>query len=1270
MQSEQQQRIMGYFIEEAKDHLNTIEQGLLSLQTTMEDREMLNEVFRAAHSVKGGAAMLGINSIQQTAHRLEDCFKVLQESPVTIDGQLESLFLRVFDTLQALVEQLQSPYGLSEETAKQIMSEAEPIFEELNTHLERLVHQTERSSVATVQAPKVAAVANSQLNTGNTKTSPAVFKRDVLLELREMLQLFKQQDLPEHRAALQEHCRHLARLGESLDLPGWDELLETARLAIAQPTNSYRLLANLVIKEIKQAQELVVAGRSVEIGVSEQLQALAPERTAAASQAHEPELTLTFDDDDSELESGTRESETGAADEYNWLQDENGSTYLFDSSNREAWEDTQDDAHAEDLFSDNTAEITFHETPTSSAHSRSTTSRFADTASVATPGAPPIEPEVGMAELNTLADIFEGQTPDLDQTWQEEEILNFDDEELAGTSGELFDWDDQNDFSDLVGDFDGWSIESDGTAIAQAGASASNSDDLMDLFGDDFSDTDAIAELGMSEFTLDTQQSTDLTRETHTPETPLFSTDTDDQFADLLFEEDSPDLELASGTSSNDLSSLFGESFFEEESPLEQNQEKAQFDVDAFLQMPEQEDELFAMPPEDDSEAEPWELLTSTDSSEEQEESLIEGFTDQENDFLTFEDTSQSWEDTDGDGNGFDFDDSIAGRDIAPVIEMLGASEQDELAQSDMDFSDLLEISQSDRFVAETPEDLEFGEELQNEDTAANFDFDALDWDESSDDFNFADNEDLTGSEDALADDTPSVAPAPTSFEELMGDGDEPELVLEDISFAEIDTASESFDLDFNLEATSASPFEVELQSTEDLGDLFEDEALGESEAPQSIDFEPLEDFDEFFDTPTAQTDSEALSEASVLTLEGLDSPTTEEPEAPDFDSLNAFFDAEEASDQEGEALPEAPELSFENSLDFEEFSIFDTPETTNDWESTEDLNLQEFDAQDDAFAQQLFELSSTDAEPIADLSFEASGEDVFDEELFDIGTSIESQEAESSTPEFELSSSTSDLEALFDDETLGETEATTVETPETSDLDLSSFALEQLNFDADLFGSDLFPSDELGVETQEASAPMFAFEEEPNNEGVTVSNSPESDWEALLGDDILEDSGFLNLSEENTWETEQTADTEQESAMSPMASPVNTNELISMDEFADLEAMLEAASASPDSGAKEIDVFQELDDLLEELPPVATPLTPASASRSTADTTSMEDAFGDLESLLEQAEKTMGGPPSVRNSQSSVRPMIRRGIRSEQNMRVPIKQLDSLSNLVGELVV
>ena len=102
MQQEEQQ-ILGYFIEEAREHINTIEQGLLNLAITLKDSEMMNEVFRAAHSLKGGASMLGLSSIQHTSHCLEDWFRILQEHPVKIDLNLESLLLDICDRLKTLI---------------------------------------------------------------------------------------------------------------------------------------------------------------------------------------------------------------------------------------------------------------------------------------------------------------------------------------------------------------------------------------------------------------------------------------------------------------------------------------------------------------------------------------------------------------------------------------------------------------------------------------------------------------------------------------------------------------------------------------------------------------------------------------------------------------------------------------------------------------------------------------------------------------------------------------------------------------------------------------------------------------------------------------------------------------------------------------------------------------------------------------------------------------------------------------------------------------
>ena len=67
MDQDKQKQITMYFIEEAKEHLQTIESGLLDLQSIMGNQEAVNEIFRAAQSIKGGAAMLGFSSIQHVA---------------------------------------------------------------------------------------------------------------------------------------------------------------------------------------------------------------------------------------------------------------------------------------------------------------------------------------------------------------------------------------------------------------------------------------------------------------------------------------------------------------------------------------------------------------------------------------------------------------------------------------------------------------------------------------------------------------------------------------------------------------------------------------------------------------------------------------------------------------------------------------------------------------------------------------------------------------------------------------------------------------------------------------------------------------------------------------------------------------------------------------------------------------------------------------------------------------------------------------------------
>jgi len=139
MQAEQLKKITGYFIEEAKEHLETIGNGLTNLQSTIDDSESVTEVYRAAHSIKGGAAMLELESIRRTAHRLEDYFKLMKETPVRADDRLQSLLHPILNGLQTLVAELEQSYSIAPEVENQVMPELEPLFTQTQSHLDELV---------------------------------------------------------------------------------------------------------------------------------------------------------------------------------------------------------------------------------------------------------------------------------------------------------------------------------------------------------------------------------------------------------------------------------------------------------------------------------------------------------------------------------------------------------------------------------------------------------------------------------------------------------------------------------------------------------------------------------------------------------------------------------------------------------------------------------------------------------------------------------------------------------------------------------------------------------------------------------------------------------------------------------------------------------------------------------------------------------------------------------------------------------------------------
>jgi len=91
------------FFEEAAEHVASLEAGLLRLESAPGDSELLDTIFRAAHSIKGGGGSLGFTDITRFTHVLESLFDRIRQRELTSSPDLVDLLLRATDMVRALL---------------------------------------------------------------------------------------------------------------------------------------------------------------------------------------------------------------------------------------------------------------------------------------------------------------------------------------------------------------------------------------------------------------------------------------------------------------------------------------------------------------------------------------------------------------------------------------------------------------------------------------------------------------------------------------------------------------------------------------------------------------------------------------------------------------------------------------------------------------------------------------------------------------------------------------------------------------------------------------------------------------------------------------------------------------------------------------------------------------------------------------------------------------------------------------------------------------
>lgn len=257
-----------FFIEEAPELLAMMEEGLLTLKQERSTGK-IHQIMRAAHSIKGGAASVGLEAIKTIAHRLEDIIKVFYDETIIIDTELESLLLEGYDCLQeALTEQMQT--GTYQPAVA--LAKAQGVWEALENRLgdalnrpDDFIPSSEDLGVDIVQS---------------------MFEVDVAQELQRLRAVLSTPTSQPLAGELRATLEVFAGFGEMLNLSGFASIAHLGLTALENNPNQVIAIIETVIQDADNARNLVLGGdRTTGGSPSQKLRELAATSSTTAPES-------------------------------------------------------------------------------------------------------------------------------------------------------------------------------------------------------------------------------------------------------------------------------------------------------------------------------------------------------------------------------------------------------------------------------------------------------------------------------------------------------------------------------------------------------------------------------------------------------------------------------------------------------------------------------------------------------------------------------------------------------------------------------------------------------------------------------------------------------------------------------------------------------------------------------------------------------------------------------------------------------------------------
>lgn len=150
------------FIDESEEHLQTLSDCIMVLEKEPDNKDTINEVFRAAHSLKGMAGTMGFKRMQHLTHDMENVFQEVRSDRVKVTSGMIDLLFKCLDALEGYVDNIKS-------TSDEGTEDNEVIIKELNDFIAKADGEAEAENKEVSEVKEAAPAATQEEKEGQEK---------------------------------------------------------------------------------------------------------------------------------------------------------------------------------------------------------------------------------------------------------------------------------------------------------------------------------------------------------------------------------------------------------------------------------------------------------------------------------------------------------------------------------------------------------------------------------------------------------------------------------------------------------------------------------------------------------------------------------------------------------------------------------------------------------------------------------------------------------------------------------------------------------------------------------------------------------------------------------------------------------------------------------------------------------------------------------------------------------------------------------------------